>query len=42
MAFWGAPMSDERHARDAVITGLAMQAALQELNAHLEARLAPK
>jgi adenylate cyclase len=32
MAFWGAPMSDERHARDAVLTGLAMQATLQELN----------
>jgi adenylate cyclase len=38
MAFWGAPMSDERHARDAVITGLAMQASLQELNAHLKER----
>ena len=32
MAFWGAPMSDERHARDAVLTGLAMQATLQDLN----------
>jgi len=32
MAFWGAPMSDERHARDAVLTGLAMQATLKDLN----------
>jgi adenylate cyclase len=38
MAFWGAPMSDERHARDAVLAGLAMQAALVELNPRLEAR----
>jgi adenylate cyclase len=38
MAFWGAPMSDERHARDAVLTALAMQAALAELNPQLEAR----
>ena len=38
MAFWGAPMSDERHARDAVLTGMAMQAALAELNPALAAR----
>jgi adenylate cyclase len=38
MAFWGAPMSDERHARDAVLAGLAMQATLTELNPRLEAR----
>lgn len=38
MAFWGAPMSDERHARDAVITGLLMQASLKELNAQLKER----
>jgi adenylate cyclase len=38
MAFWGAPMSDEHHARDAVLAGLAMQAALPELNPRLEAR----
>ena len=38
MAFWGAPMSDEHHARDAVLAGLAMQATLAELNPHLEER----
>lgn len=38
MAFWGAPMSDDQHARDAVLAGLAMQAALEELNPRLEAR----
>lgn len=37
MAFWGAPMSDERHARDGVLTALAMQATLAELNPRLEA-----
>ena len=38
MAFWGAPLSDERHARDGVLTALAMQDALRELNPHLMAR----
>ncbi|HNF88588.1 MAG TPA: adenylate/guanylate cyclase domain-containing protein [Thiobacillaceae bacterium] len=38
MAFWGAPMSDDRHARDGVLTALAMQAVLPELNPRLEAR----
>lgn len=38
MAFWGAPMSDARHARDAVVVALRMQAALAELNPTLEAR----
>ncbi len=38
MAFWGAPMSDDQHARDAVLAALAMQAALPELNPVLEAR----
>ncbi|HEX8979842.1 MAG TPA: adenylate/guanylate cyclase domain-containing protein [Parasulfuritortus sp.] len=39
MAFWGAPMSDDRHARDAVLTGLAMQSTLaNDLNPQLEAR----
>ena len=37
MAFWGAPMSDDRHARDAVLTGLAMQSTLAELNPQIEA-----
>ncbi len=38
MAFWGAPMSDERHARDAVLVALAMQKGLVELNPRLEAK----
>jgi adenylate cyclase len=38
MAFWGAPMSDERHAHDAVMAALAMQRVLAELNPGLEAR----
>jgi adenylate cyclase len=38
MAFWGAPMSDDRHARDAVLVGLAMQTTLEEVNPSLEAR----
>ncbi len=38
MAFWGAPMSDEHHARDGVLAALAMQEALVELNPRLEAR----
>jgi adenylate cyclase len=38
MAFWGAPMSDEQHARDAVLAGLAMQRGLAEVNPRLEAR----
>ncbi|MBI5937297.1 MAG: adenylate/guanylate cyclase domain-containing protein [Betaproteobacteria bacterium] len=35
MAFWGAPLSNERHARDGVLTALAMQRALSELNPRL-------
>ncbi|MGQ9686189.1 MAG: CHASE2 domain-containing protein [Thiobacillaceae bacterium] len=38
MAFWGAPVSDEQHARDGVLTALAMQSTLVELNPVLEAR----
>jgi adenylate cyclase len=38
MAFWGAPMSDDHHARDAVMVAMAMQTALTELNPHLEER----
>jgi adenylate cyclase len=38
MAFWGAPMSDDQHARDAVLVGMAMQAALTQLNPKLEER----
>jgi adenylate cyclase len=38
MAFWGAPMSDDRHAHDAVLTAMAMQSTLAELNPQLEAK----
>jgi adenylate cyclase len=34
MAFWGAPMPDERHAYHAVASGLEMQRALQVLQPH--------
>jgi len=37
MAFWGAPVRDEGHARGAVLTALRMQASLAELNRQLEA-----
>lgn len=32
MAFWGAPIDNSNHARDAVLAGMEMQAALTELN----------
>ncbi|NJD35805.1 MAG: adenylate/guanylate cyclase domain-containing protein [Betaproteobacteria bacterium] len=38
MAFWGAPVDDPEHARNAVLTGLEMHVALQELNKDLMAR----
>ena len=38
MAFWGAPVDDPEHARNAVLTGLEMYVALQELNKDLMAR----
>lgn len=38
MAFWGAPMSDERHAHDAVMVALAMQKGLQAINPRLQER----
>lgn len=38
MAFWGAPLDNPQHARDAVLAGLAMQAALAELNVSFAAR----
>ncbi|MCF8151689.1 MAG: adenylate/guanylate cyclase domain-containing protein [Sulfuritalea sp.] len=38
MAFWGAPVDDPEHARNAVLTGLEMDAALHELNKNLVAR----
>jgi adenylate cyclase len=38
MAFWGAPVDDPRHARNALLTALEMHAALHELNRNLAAR----
>lgn len=38
MAFWGAPVGDPEHAKNAVLTGLEMHVALQELNKDLMAR----
>ncbi len=38
MAFWGAPVDDPEHARNAVLTGLEMDVALRELNKDLVAR----
>jgi len=38
MAFWGAPMSDARHATDGVLTAMAMQTILHELNPRLQAQ----
>ncbi|MBU0751983.1 MAG: adenylate/guanylate cyclase domain-containing protein [Gammaproteobacteria bacterium] len=38
MAFWGAPVSDAEHARNAVITALDMQEALHGLNVDLQAK----
>lgn len=38
MAFWGAPVSDAEHARNAVLTALDMHVALVELNKDLKAK----
>ena len=38
MAFWGAPVDDPEHAKNAVRTGLEMHVALHELNKKLVAR----
>ncbi|MBK6637694.1 MAG: adenylate/guanylate cyclase domain-containing protein [Rhodocyclaceae bacterium] len=38
MAFWGAPVADGQHARNATLTALGMQAALKELNRDLLAK----
>jgi adenylate cyclase len=38
MAFWGAPVSEPRHAARAVAAAMAMQAALEPLNAQFQAR----
>jgi adenylate cyclase len=42
MAFWGAPMADPQHARNAVLAGLEMQAAMQALQPQFGARGWPK
>ena len=38
MAFWGAPVDDPQHAKNAVVTALEMQKALVELNKDLVAK----
>jgi adenylate cyclase len=38
MAFWGAPMADPQHARNAVLAGLEMQAAMEALQPQFRAR----
>ncbi|MEQ1914116.1 MAG: CHASE2 domain-containing protein [Sideroxydans sp.] len=38
MAFWGAPLADERHAYHAIVAGMEMQSKLAELQPHFKAR----
>ena len=38
MAFWGAPLPDANHARNAILTGIEMQAALAALQPHFKER----
>ena len=38
MAFWGAPVADPEHARQGVITAMAMQAELDQVRAQMRAR----
>ena len=38
MAFWGAPLPDRDHARNAILAGIEMQATLQALQPHLKER----
>jgi adenylate cyclase len=38
MAFWGAPLPDGTHARNAILAGIEMQAALHGLQAHFKER----
>ena len=38
MAFWGAPLPDTNHARNALLAGIEMQATLKALQPHLKAR----
>jgi adenylate cyclase len=42
MAFWGAPLQDPNHARNAVMAGLEMFRVLQELQTQFEARDWPR
>jgi adenylate cyclase len=42
MAFWGAPVSDPNHARNAVVAALEMRHALDEFNRSLMAKGAPE
>ncbi len=42
MAFWGAPVQDAEHARQAVLAALAMQRALRTLDASFKARSWPE
>ena len=38
MAFWGAPLPDKDHARNAILVGIEMQATLQALQPHFKER----
>ena len=38
MAFWGAPLPDENHARNAILAGIEMQATLKALQPHFKER----
>lgn len=38
MAFWGAPLTDKTHARDAILAGIEMQATLSALQPHFSER----
>ena len=38
MAFWGAPLPDTQHARDAILAGIEMQATLDALQPHFQER----
>lgn len=38
MAFWGAPLADERHAYHAILAGMEMQQKLAELQPHFKSR----
>jgi adenylate cyclase len=38
MAFWGAPLPDATHARNAILAGIEMQATLHALQAHFKER----